>query len=111
MSPTSPIPAAQSGAFVETFEVAPAGPGPLDGLRFAVKDLIDVAGRKTGCGNPTWRDTHPPAVAHAICVEQLLRAGAACAGKTVTDELAFSLVGQNHFYGTPLNPRAPDRVP
>ncbi|MFO0845673.1 MAG: amidase [Gemmataceae bacterium] len=107
----SPINTALSGAFVEAFEVAPTGPGPLGGLRFAVKDLIDVAGRVTGCGNPTWRDTHPPAVAHAVCVEQLLRAGAACAGKTVTDELAFSLVGQNHFYGTPLNPRAPDRVP
>jgi amidase len=111
VSPMSTITAAQSNAFVETFEVAPDGPGPLDGLRFAVKDLIDVAGRKTGCGNPAWRDTHPPAVAHAVCVEQLLRAGAACAGKTVTDELAFSLVGQNHFYGTPLNPRAPGRVP
>ena len=33
------------------------------------------------------------------------------AGKTVTDELAFSLIGENHFYGTPLNPKAPDRVP
>jgi amidase len=32
-------------------------------------------------------------------------------GKTVSDELAFSLLGENHFYGTPLNPRAPDRVP
>ena len=29
----------------------------------------------------------------------------------MTDEVAFSLLGQNHFYGTPLNPAAPDRVP
>jgi amidase len=29
----------------------------------------------------------------------------------VSDELAFSLLGENHFYGTPLNPKAPDRVP
>ncbi len=34
-----------------------------------------------------------------------------CVGKTVSDEVAFSLIGENHFYGTPLNPRAPDRVP
>ena len=27
------------------------------------------------------------------------------------DELAFSLVGENHFYGTPLNPKAPERIP
>ena len=101
----------QSGAFVSTFELEPLSSGSLDGLRFAVKDLIDVAGRTTGCGNPTWRDTHPPAVINAPVVDQLLRAGARCAGKTVTDELAFSLAGENHFYGTPLNPRAPDRVP
>lgn len=107
----STISIAQSNAFVATFEIPPTGSGPLDGLRFAVKDLIDVAGWKTGCGNPTWRDTHPPAVVHAVCVEQLLRAGAHCAGKTITDELAFSLHGQNHFFGTPLNPQAPERVP
>ena len=50
-------------------------------------------------------------MAHAVCVEQLLRAGARCTAKTVTDQLAFSLIGENHFYGTPLNPKAPDRVP
>jgi amidase len=103
--------AAAGAAFVESFDVGPTGSGALDGLSFAVKDLIDIGGRKTACGNPTWRDTHPPAVAHAVCVEQLLDAGARCVGKTVTDELAFSLLGENHFYGTPLNPRAPDRVP
>jgi amidase len=108
---TSTITVAQSNAFVETCEVLPTGSGSLDGLRFAVKDLIDVAGWKTGCGNPSWRDSHPPAVVHALCVEQLLRAGGRCVGKTITDEMAFSLIGQNHLYGTPLNPRAPDRVP
>ncbi|MFN4259176.1 MAG: amidase [Gemmataceae bacterium] len=101
----------QSGAFVEVFTVEPTAAGPLDGLTFVVKDLLDVAGRRTGYGNPTWRDTHPPAAAHAVCVEQLLAAGARCGGKTITDELAFSLVGENHFYGTPLNPKAPQRVP
>ncbi|HEY2147224.1 MAG TPA: amidase family protein, partial [Pirellulales bacterium] len=85
------ITSAQSGAFVETLELPPTSDGPLAGLRFAVKDVIDLAGRVTGFGNPTWRDTHPPAPAHAICVEQLLAAGAHCVGKTVSDELAFSL--------------------
>ncbi|HEU4771537.1 MAG TPA: amidase [Candidatus Udaeobacter sp.] len=108
---SSTITVAQSNAFVTTFDLSPTGSGPLDGLRFAVKDTIDVAGFKTGCGNPTWRDSHPVAVVHAVCVEQLLRAGASCAGKTICDELAFSLLGENHFYGTPLNAHAPDRVP
>jgi amidase len=73
--------------------------------------VIDLAGRVTGFGNPTWRDTHSPAPAHAVCVEQLLAAGARCVGKTLTDELAFSLIGENAFYGTPLNAAAPGRVP
>jgi amidase len=107
----STITVAQSNAFVTTFDLSPTDSGPLDGLRFAVKDTIDVAGFKTGCGNPTWRDSHPAAVVHAVCVEQLLRAGARCVGKTISDELAFSLLGENHFYGTPLNAHAPDRVP
>jgi amidase len=101
----------RSGAFVEKFSLPPTSDGPLNGLHFAVKDLIDVAGHQTGCGNPTWLATHPPAPVSAVCVEQLLAASAACEGKTVTDELAFSLLGENYFYGTPLNPAAPDRVP
>jgi amidase len=100
-----------SGAFVETFTILPTGRGPLDDLRFAVKDLVDVAGYRTGCGNPTWRETHPAAAVSAVCVDQLLAAGARCEGKTITDEVAFSLIGINHFYGTPLNPAAPERVP
>jgi amidase len=111
MPTANSITAEQSGAFVETFTLEPTADGPLRGLTFAVKDIIDVGGRNTGCGNPSWRETHPPARSHAVCVEQLLAAGAKCVGKTLTDEVAFSLVGENHFYGTPLNPKAPNRVP
>src|SRR4051794_4032314 len=100
-----------SDPFIERFELDPSQSGVLDGLRFAVKDIIDVRGHVTGGGNPTWRSTHPPAAAHAVCVDQILNAGALCVGKTISDELAFSLMGENEHYGTPLNPRAPDRVP
>src|ERR1051325_3136283 len=105
------ITVAESNAFVSALDIAPRSSGRLDGLRFAVKDTIDVAGFKTGCGNPTWLQSHPAAVVHAVCVEQLLLAGARCLGKTICDELAFSLLGENYFYGTPLNACAPDRVP
>jgi amidase len=108
---SSTITVDESNAFVTRLDLSPTGSGPLNGLCFAVKDVIDVAGCKTGCGNPTWRDSHPTAAAHAVCVEQLLRAGARCVGKTICDELAFSLLGENYFYGTPLNPKAADRVP
>src|SRR5882672_44191 len=101
----------QSGAFIEKFTLPATKDGSLRRLRFAVKDLIDVAGHPTGCGNPTWLATHPPASVSAVCVEQLLAAGAQCEGKTITDEFAFSLLGENFHYGTPLNPAAPDRVP
>jgi amidase len=47
----------------------------------------------------------------AGAVEALLNAGATLVGKTITDEISLGLLGVNRFYGTPLNPRAPDRVP
>jgi amidase len=105
------ITAERSGAFIEQFSLPPTGSGPLTGLQFAVKDIIDVAGHRTGCGNPDWLATHPPAQVSAVCVEQLLSGGAQCTGKTISDELANSMLGENFFYGTPLNAAAPDRVP
>jgi amidase len=89
----------------------PSGRGPLSGLTFAVKDLIDVAGCHTGGGNPDWLASHAPAEASAPVVEALLGAGARLTGKTITDELAFSLEGSNAHYGTPVNPACPDRLP
>jgi amidase len=97
--------------FIEKFDLPPYGPGDLTGLNFAVKDLIDIENRITGCGSPAWKSRHPPAAHHALCVDQLLYAGARCVGKTILDEFAFSLYGKNFFYGTPLNPRAPNHVP
>ncbi|HKR42387.1 MAG TPA: amidase family protein, partial [Paraburkholderia sp.] len=85
--------------------------GALDGLRFAVKDLIDVARTTTGGGNPDWLATHSPAARHAPCVATMLDAGASVDGKTITDELAYSLEGVNAHYGTPLNPRWPFALP
>jgi amidase len=85
--------------------------GPLKGLRFAAKDIFDVAGHVTGCGNPDWRATHAPATTTASAVARLLEAGAELAGKTITDELAYSLNGQNFHYGTPINVNARGRIP
>lgn len=85
--------------------------GPLSDLRFAAKDLYDVAGHVTGAGNPTWLATHSAATATSPVVQTLLDAGATLVGKTLTDELAYSIAGDNAHYGTPINTRAPDRVP
>jgi amidase len=101
------------GAFVPGARCArdPTGSGALNGLSFAVKDLIDVEGCHTGGGNPAWLASHPPATVSAPVVNALLDAGARLAGKTVTDELAFSLEGENAHYGTPVNPACADRLP
>jgi amidase len=93
------------------FELEGSPSGPLAGLTFAVKDLFDVAGRVTGAGNPRWLETHPPAVRTAPAVAALLAAGGRMIGKTITDELAYSLSGDNIHYGTPKNTKAPDRAP
>jgi amidase len=88
-----------------------AADGPLHGLSFAVKDVFDLAGHRTGNGNPVWLETHAPALRTASSVERLLAAGARMIGKTHTDELAYSLNGENVHYGTPINPKAPGRIP
>jgi amidase len=101
------------GAFVPgpRLTVAPTSAGPLNGLTFAVKDLIDVAGTPTGGGNPDWLKTHEAPATSAPAVAALVAAGATLHGKTVTDELAFGLEGVNAHYGTPVNPACPDRIP
>ena len=101
------------GAFVPgpRLRVGPTGSGSLDGLSFAVKDLIDVAGAPTGGGNPDWLATHSTPTVSAPCVAALLAAGATLDGKAGTDELAFGLEGRNVHYGTPVNPACPDRIP
>ena len=85
--------------------------GPLAGLGFAVKDLIDVAGVPTGGGNPDWPRFAPTPARHAWVVQTLLEAGASVVGKTVTDEVSLGILGENAHDGTPLNPAAPGRVP
>ena len=92
-------------------EADPTGSGPLDGLTFAVKDVFDVAGQRTGFGQPTWLATHAPAETTAPAVGRLLAAGACIIGRAICDELTYSLDGENVHYGTPLNPACPERIP
>jgi amidase len=102
--------------------IAPFVPGPqiriegrsngsLAGLTFAAKDLFDVAGQPTGGGNHDWASWHRVPDKHAWAVQRLLDAGATLVGKTITDEISLGILGENPFDGTPLNPKAPSRVP
>ncbi|MET1116404.1 MAG: amidase family protein, partial [Comamonas sp.] len=102
------------GAFVGEGDDALPAPGgaggPLGALTLAVKDVFDIAGLRCGAGSPAWRDAQRPAPRHALAVQRLLDAGAACVGRTVTDELTYSLAGINAHYGSPINPAAPERL-
>ncbi|KAL3538076.1 hypothetical protein ACH5RR_001442 [Cinchona calisaya] len=104
----------ENGAFMEKFTLKPDSSSPqlpLTGLTFAVKDIFDIDGYVTGFGNPDWARTHSAATSTAPAVLAILSAGATCVGKTVMDEMAYSINGENVHYGTPTNPCAPDRVP
>jgi amidase len=91
--------------------LAGAAGGPLSGLTFAAKDIFDIAGYVTGGGNPDWKATHAAAKRTAWVVSVLVAAGATMVGKTMTDEITRGIFGENAHYGTPVNPRAPGRVP
>jgi amidase len=112
MPTVDPQPAG-SGPFVSgpAVRITGAPGGPLAGLTFAAKDLFDVAGHRTGGGNPDWARQSRVPTRHAWAVQRLLDAGATLIGKTITDEVSLGILGENPFDGTPLNPRAPDRVP
>ena len=85
-------------------------PGRSPGSTFAVKDLFDVAGYPTSGGQPFVLAMSGIKTTTAPTVQRLLDAGARFVGKTITDELAFSMNGQNAHFGSPLNGAAPDRI-
>jgi len=88
-----------------------SGSGPLAGKTLIIKDLYDVAGRKTGNGNPEFYAATEPATQTAATVQKLLDAGADIVGIAICDEFFYSLTGANAHYGTPQNLRAPGRLP
>jgi aspartyl-tRNA(Asn)/glutamyl-tRNA(Gln) amidotransferase subunit A len=78
-------------------------PGPLAGLPVSVKDLFDVAGQTSAAGSTVLANA-APAQADCPAVARLRAAGAALVGRSNMVEFAFSGVGINPHYGTPVNP-------
>ncbi len=87
-------------------------PGPYAGIPVSLKDLLDVAGEPTPAGSRALADA-PAATAHAPVVARLLAAGFVPIGRTNMTEFAYSGLGINPHYGTPLSPwdRANGRIP
>jgi aspartyl-tRNA(Asn)/glutamyl-tRNA(Gln) amidotransferase subunit A len=77
----------------------------LDGVPLAWKDLFDVAGSVTTAGSAVRRETLP-ALLDAATVGVLARAGMVSVGKTTLSEFAYSGLGLNPHFGTPVNPRS-----
>ncbi|GMY23971.1 translocon at the outer membrane of chloroplasts 64 [Fagus crenata] len=106
------------GAFLEKLQLLPPppplppkAPHPLTALTFAVSDVFDIDGYVTGFGHPDWVKTHDKASWTSPVVTALVDGGATCIGKTVVDELAYGISGENKHYGTPTNPTTPAKVP
>jgi len=100
-------PAAERGASTDTAWISRIDPpvgasatGPLAGLRFAVKDNIDVAGVPTTVACPAFAFVPQ---AHAAVVQRLLDAGAVLVGKTNLDQFACGLNGTRSPYGAVPN--------
>ena len=81
----------------------PSQGGPLAGMPVSVKDLFDVAGQVTKAGSKVLKNA-PAAAADCPAVARLRAAGAVLTGRTNMVEFAFSGVGVNPHYGTPVNP-------
>ncbi|WP_211299461.1 amidase family protein [Pukyongiella litopenaei] len=106
-TPQSLLDAARAKAaapdFTSVFDDPVSQHGPLSGLTVAVKDLFDVRGHVTRAGTVV-RKTAAPAVADAEAVARLRAAGAGLIGHANMTEYAYSGLGLNPHYGTPLTP-------
>jgi len=100
-------------AYLDVFDDEPQAPvadaaRPLGGIPIAVKDLIDVAGRRTTAGSPFWLDN--AAVEDAAVVQKLRASGALLAGKTHLHEWAHGTTNNNPHFGPCHNPWDLERV-
>jgi amidase len=91
--------------FITRYETS--GPG----VRLAVKDLIDMEGEPTTAGCRAVATRAAPATRDAACLAGARAAGARIVGRTNLHELALGVTGVNEWYGTPVNPLDPGRVP
>lgn len=91
---------------------AKAAGSPFAGIPIAIKDLADIQGQVSRAGSTALNEA-APAAADAPVVARLRSAGFVVAGRANMTEFAYSGLGINPHYGTPLSPwdRASKRVP
>ncbi|CAL1711364.1 unnamed protein product [Somion occarium] len=80
--------ATESIAVPSRLYFTPTAQKPLAGKRLAVKDIYDVQGLRTGCGNRAFYELYPPKNKTAPAVQRLLDGGMVLVGKTKTSQFA-----------------------
>jgi amidase len=99
------LPAFQRSIFVTSYPSS-----AIEGLRVAVKDVLDMRGEVTTCGSRALA-AGAPAEDDADLVKRLKMAGCTLIGRTSLHELAFGVTGVNGWSGTPINPAYPRLIP
>ncbi len=102
----------ETAHYVDGLRRRKAQPSRYAGIPISVKDLFDVAGEVTTVGSVVLKD-QPPAQADAPAIARMKAKGFIVIGRTNMTEFAYSGVGLNPHYGTPLSPfdRATGRIP
>jgi aspartyl-tRNA(Asn)/glutamyl-tRNA(Gln) amidotransferase subunit A len=88
---------------MDALRASGGAPSPYAGIPISIKDLFDVTGEVTGAGSQVLV-SRPPAATDAPCVARLRQAGFLFIGRTNMTEFAFSGLGLNPHFGTPLSP-------
>ncbi len=83
--------------------------GPLAGVPYAVKNLLDIQGLPTLAGSKINRD-QAPATTDATLIRRLRAAGAVLLGGLNMGEYAYDFTGENAHYGPSRNPHDPTRM-
>ncbi len=96
----------------DRLRAAGRAPSAFAGIPIGLKDLFDIAGEPTPAGSRVLRNA-PPATRNASIVARLLAWGFIPLGRTNMTEFAYSGLGLNPHYATPLSPwqREIGRVP
>lgn len=86
---------------------SPSAEKPLDGVRFGIKDIYDIAGIRTGNGNRAFYNLYPPASVNSVVVQKLIDAGAVIVGKQKTSQFANGQSATADWvdYHSPFNAR------
>ena len=85
--------------------------GYLSGMTFLCKDMCDIKGFKSSCGNPDFYKHSKEALDYAPFLKKIMNEGAILKGITICDEFFYSIIGENKHYGTPENLNSPNCVP